>query len=360
MKHKVKKLASLVSLMIALSASATTPYLVYVAVDPCRIVDTRENGGVIPAGDFREFQAAGSLGELAVQGGTECLSQGVPQAVSAYVVVVPKGRTGGVATAYPADNLPPPAGTGSTVNFNRGLVTGNTTNITLSDGKFSVLARSTGFHLVVDVQGYFYPMPKPYDPCPASSPVRYVDNGDGTICDNRTGLMWEKKLAADGSDGGNCTAANQDERDVHCVNNYYIIEQMWEHDDPVPLTVNTVFIATLNQEISNYYTKKWNNTCFADHCDWRVPKLSELQSIYLDGNHTIPCIDPIFYPVIATPYKVQHSGEDSYLSSTTTYSNGYHYKVDFGSDSCRDFGHDMGCNGGDPCGGRVRAVRDTR
>ena len=37
-------------------------------------------------------------------------------------------------------------------------------------------------------------------------PSRFVDNGNGTISDNQTGLVWEKKLAADGSQGGNCNA----------------------------------------------------------------------------------------------------------------------------------------------------------
>jgi hypothetical protein len=39
--------------------------------------------------------------------------------------------------------------------------------------------------------------------------LRFVDNGDGTITDNLTGLMWERKLAADGSDGGNCAAVQR-------------------------------------------------------------------------------------------------------------------------------------------------------
>ena len=32
--------------------------------------------------------------------------------------------------------------------------------------------------------------------CPAALPgqPRFVDKGDGTICDSATGLMWEKKL----------------------------------------------------------------------------------------------------------------------------------------------------------------------
>lgn len=29
--------------------------------------------------------------------------------------------------------------------------------------------------------------------CPPGAPTRFIDNGDGTICDHETGLMWEKK-----------------------------------------------------------------------------------------------------------------------------------------------------------------------
>jgi hypothetical protein len=144
--------------------------LIYVAVDPCRIVDTREAGGAITANDFRNFLVSGSLGELAVQGGkTDCLNPKAgqdPLAISAYVVAVPAtGSTAGVLTAYPSDHLPPPVGAGSTVNFAAGQVIGNTTNITLCDqtscpidGEFAVLARNTDEHVVIDVQGYFYPL----------------------------------------------------------------------------------------------------------------------------------------------------------------------------------------------------------
>ena len=31
--------------------------------------------------------------------------------------------------------------------------------------------------------------------CADLQPPRFVDNGDGTITDNRTGLMWEKKTS---------------------------------------------------------------------------------------------------------------------------------------------------------------------
>jgi len=173
-KVHMKKSVSYVLLIIALGVTALIPIraedLIYVAVDPCRIVDTREAGGAIAANDFRNFLVSGTLGELAVQGGkTDCLDPKAgtgrePLAISAYILAVPATEsTAGVLTAYPSDQLPPPVGTGSTVNFAAGQIMGNTTNVTLcdpagcpTDGEFAILARSTDQHVVVDVQGYYY------------------------------------------------------------------------------------------------------------------------------------------------------------------------------------------------------------
>ena len=60
--------------MFALVSTALTPVmaqedLIYVPVDPCRIVDTRSGGGAITANTNRNFLVSGSMGELAVQGG---------------------------------------------------------------------------------------------------------------------------------------------------------------------------------------------------------------------------------------------------------------------------------------------------
>ena len=174
----MKKFTQFKLFMIILGTTALTPLqaqdeLVYVAAEPCRIVDTREAGGVIAANNFRNFRVSGTAGELAVQGGkTDCLDPKAgtgkkPLAISAYVIAVPASGSGsGVLTAYPSDQQAPPLGTGSTVNFAENQVIGNTTNITLcnpagscpADGELAVLARNTNQHVVIDVQGYFYPM----------------------------------------------------------------------------------------------------------------------------------------------------------------------------------------------------------
>ncbi len=53
--------------------------------------------------------------------------------------------------------------------------------------------------------------------CKSTVP-HYVDNGDGTVTDNQTGLMWEQKLASADS---RCTSGTQASNDVRCVQNTY-------------------------------------------------------------------------------------------------------------------------------------------
>jgi Protein of unknown function (DUF1566)/Collagen triple helix repeat (20 copies) len=121
---------------------------------------------------------------------------------------------------------------------------------------------------------------------------RYVDNGDGTVTDNKTALMWEKKTPAGTGD-------------VHDVGNGY----GWSATQPNPDgTLFTEFLATLNRDTSD----TGSSTCFANHCDWRIPNIVELQSILLapelcDGSS--PCIDATFGPTqLAAGYLSSSSG----------------------------------------------------
>lgn len=94
----------------------------------------------------------------------------------------------------------------------------------------------------------------------------YTDNGDGTITDNATRLMWEKKDQS-GS--------------VHDAFKTY----SWGMNTS-PYTMNgtvvTDFLATLNA-----------GTGFAGHTDWRIPTRFELESI-LDLANSYPAVDPVF------------------------------------------------------------------
>jgi hypothetical protein len=134
--------------------------------------------------------------------------------------------------------------------------------------------------------------------------LRFVDNGDGTITDNLTGLMWERKLAADGSDGGNCAAVDQVDRDIHCVNNLY----SWATGGSAPNgTMWTVFLTTINLDA----TDDPKATCHANYCDWRIPTVVELQSIL----HT-PFPNCTVDPCIADGFSGPTQAFD-YWSSTT-------------------------------------------
>lgn len=122
----------------------------------------------------------------------------------------------------------------------------------------------------------------------AGTACRYVDNGDGTVSDLNTGLVWEQK-----SPGGT--------DDVHDVNNLY----SWSTSGTAPDgTAFTDFLGTLNNGVSTHgYATDPITGCFTNHCDWRLPSISELWGIVdraapgcLDYPYP-PCIDPAFGPV---------------------------------------------------------------
>jgi len=107
---------------------------------------------------------------------------------------------------------------------------------------------------------------------------RFVDNGDGTVTDVDTGLMWEQKDDAGG---------------IHDTNNVYALSATGTAFDG---NAFTTFLATLNAGTSSDGTTI--SGCFAGHCDWRLPTNAELQTILLEPFPCprTPCIDPIFGP----------------------------------------------------------------
>ncbi len=124
--------------------------------------------------------------------------------------------------------------------------------------------------------------------CPAGAPTRFVDNGDGTICDHETGLMWEQK---DGDDGGS------DLNNPHDVDNAYTWSSMAGSDDPDG-TAFTDFLARLNGEVASTAPSEQ----LGGHRDWRLPTSAELQGLLLEPFlcSISPCIiDQVFAPTAA-------------------------------------------------------------
>ena len=105
----------------------------------------------------------------------------------------------------------------------------------------------------------------------AGTPLSYTDNGDGTITDNNTGLMWEKKDYDSSLHG------------VQDANRYpwssYGAVTIWD------------WLAQINAE---------EGTGFAGYRDWRIPNIRELLSIVDYGAGGVH--DNIVQPVIAAAF----------------------------------------------------------
>jgi hypothetical protein len=135
---------------------------------------------------------------------------------------------------------------------------------------------------------------------------RFTDNGDGTITDHQTGLMWEKKTGT--------TNGNSDPNDVRNVNNLYpwctgSSTSCTNTDGLADGPAFTVFLATLNNGVARFNGENPGPAtgCFANHCDWRLPSAVELFGI-VDrsapgcSNGEGACIPPVFGPTQIRAY----------------------------------------------------------
>jgi hypothetical protein len=158
-------------------------------------------------------------------------------------------------------------------------------------------------------------------PNPAASP-RFVDNGDNTVTDHKTCLMWEKKT---GTVGGG-TDSNPEN-----VNNYYGWSASGTAADG---TAFTDFLPRVNGTLCSAAS------CpeLGGHSDWRLPTSAELQTIF-DGSVSgcgsgSPCIDPTFGPTQASYYwsSSTYAGVPSgawFVSFDGAYVDGYNKSGNF-------------------------------
>jgi trimeric autotransporter adhesin len=149
--HVVLALAGLLAAgLLAPSGAAAqvpTPPLPFVAIDPCRVVDTRGNGFGGPfgppslvAGVPRDFPLVGQCG--------------VPPEAQAVSLNVTATNTLGVGffLLHPAGGATPLV---STLNYLPGLTVANAALAPLGPGGLTVIAGVSGADLILDVNGYF-------------------------------------------------------------------------------------------------------------------------------------------------------------------------------------------------------------
>lgn len=113
---------------------------------------------------------------------------------------------------------------------------------------------------------------------------RWLENGDGTATDVSTGLVWELKSGLDGT---------ADPTNLHDADNRYgwcaDANRNAECDDPSNPPDGSAFVeflAALNGGTSADGTT--TTGCFAAACDWRIPTVEELVTLWDDGQ---PCFE---------------------------------------------------------------------
>lgn len=95
---------------------------------------------------------------------------------------------------------------------------------------------------------------------------RFIDQGNGTVLDTRTKLVWQKKV-------GDFDAV-QNLGNPHDPDNLY----RWSASGSLPDgNVFTIFLAALNNCISDEFGNVTGG--FTGRCDWRLPTVAELQGI---------------------------------------------------------------------------------
>jgi hypothetical protein len=127
---------------------------VFVAVTPCRVLDTRLPAGLFGGPAF----TAGTVRHYVIKNGP---CTGIPEAASYSLNVTVLNYTGtGSVTVYPLGSTPPAV---ATVNFGGGQPVSNAVVAAALSGAISIYA-SAGTHILLDVNGYFHDGSDPMNP----------------------------------------------------------------------------------------------------------------------------------------------------------------------------------------------------
>jgi hypothetical protein len=147
--------------------------LVFVALTPCRVVDTRASQGFPPAFGPPSL-VAGASRTFPVQSSASCPIPAAAQAYSFNFTVVPAGPSGFI-TAYPTGQPVPLAATlvwsGGSLTSNAAIVLGGT------NGSIDVYANVTT-DIVIDINGYY---------APGGFGAGNIALGSGALSSNTTG-----------------------------------------------------------------------------------------------------------------------------------------------------------------------------
>lgn len=215
MGHRPPHLWLAVCVLTVVPSAARAQQLVYTAVNPCRIVDTRfAVGGVLTPGVARPFNVVGSTADFPAQGGTAggCGIPGftgpTPQVTAVvfnFVAVNPQGA--GNLRAWASDQMMPNA---SVLNYAQvpGLNIANGLVVPVrqdsAGNDLTVLADASSTHLVLDVVGYFKPMAVNVIDLPV---VPIAKGGTGSTTQNFVDLSTAQTVAGNKTFSNNLQAS---------------------------------------------------------------------------------------------------------------------------------------------------------
>ena len=141
------------SVAAAASLPAGANALVFVAMTPCRVVDTRAAQG-FPGAFGAPALAGGTSRTFPIPSSTTCSIPSVAQAYSFNITVVPPGPLGFI-TAYPTGATRPLA---ATLNAVQGFIVGNAAVVPAgTNGSIDIFA-SDPTEIVIDINGYYAPL----------------------------------------------------------------------------------------------------------------------------------------------------------------------------------------------------------